>query len=237
MSFQTCMMLFLLWKSLYRIFFIFHRTTLHFYKEQTSCRDRGWGSGNWGSNPRWWSWYGGSLARHKWICLRLERCLTVLSGSPSRIQLLLDWTRWCRRGRGFVCMHFPRSLCSQESWREFTGTGFYYFLLPAVAGQSMVPRYDIPSRQASSGAPRQDWTFCPKTVTSVPWRGNERCVPGHISFVPVSDLLRLYASDSFVWPGFIASWFMMSPTLTSQLHLGLISHVLQDLSCKAFPKR
>ncbi len=30
------------------------------------------------------------------------------------------------------------------------------------------------------------------TVTSVPWRGNERCVPGHISFVPVSDLLRLF---------------------------------------------
>ncbi len=29
------------------------------------------------------------------------------------------------------------------------------------------------------------------TVTSVPWRGNERCVPGHISFVPVGDLLRL----------------------------------------------
>ncbi len=29
------------------------------------------------------------------------------------------------------------------------------------------------------------------TVTSVPWKGNERCVPGHISFVPVSGLLRL----------------------------------------------
>ncbi len=28
-------------------------------------------------------------------------------------------------------------------------------------------------------------------ATSVPWRGNERCVPGHISFMPVSDLLRL----------------------------------------------
>ncbi len=30
------------------------------------------------------------------------------------------------------------------------------------------------------------------TVTSVPWRGNERCIPGHISFLPVSDLLRLF---------------------------------------------
>ncbi len=82
------------------------------------------------STPRWWSWYGGSSARHKWICLHLKRRLAVHSGSPSHIQLLSDWTRWCRRGRGFVCMHFPRSLCSQESWREFAGTGFYYFSLP-----------------------------------------------------------------------------------------------------------
>ncbi len=29
------------------------------------------------------------------------------------------------------------------------------------------------------------------TVTPVRWRGNERCVPGHMSFVPVGDLLRL----------------------------------------------
>ncbi len=68
--------------------------------------------------------------RHEWICLRLERRLTVHSGSPSCIQLLSDWTQWCRRGRGFVCMHFPWSLCSRESWREFARTGFYYFSLP-----------------------------------------------------------------------------------------------------------
>ncbi len=67
---------------------------------------------------------------HKWICLHLERRLIVHSGSPSRIQLLLDWTRWCRHGQGFVCMHFPQSLCYRESWREFAGTGFYYFSLP-----------------------------------------------------------------------------------------------------------
>ncbi len=53
-------------------------------------------------------------------------------------------------------MHFPRLLCSRVSWREFVGTGFYYFLCPAVAGQSMVPRYNIPSRRASSGAPCQE---------------------------------------------------------------------------------
>ncbi len=29
------------------------------------------------------------------------------------------------------------------------------------------------------------------TVTSVPWRGNERCIPCHTSFMPVGNLLRL----------------------------------------------
>ncbi len=54
---------------------------------------------------------------------------TVHSGSPSCIQLLSDWTQWCRHDRGFVCMHFPRLLCSRKSWREFVWTGFCYFSL------------------------------------------------------------------------------------------------------------
>ncbi len=49
--------------------------------------------------------------RHEWICLHLERHLTVHSGTRSHIQLLSDLTRWCRCGRGFVCTHFSRSLC------------------------------------------------------------------------------------------------------------------------------
>ncbi len=60
-----------------------------------------------GSTPWWRSWYGGTSARHKWICLRLKRRLTVHSGFPSRIQLLSDWTQWYRHGRGFVCNAFP----------------------------------------------------------------------------------------------------------------------------------
>ncbi len=40
-------------------------------------------------------------------------------------------------------------------------TGFYCFSLPAVAGQSMVPRYKIPSRRTSSGAPRQEGPSVP----------------------------------------------------------------------------
>ncbi len=93
--------------------------------------------------------------------MRPERRLTVHSGSPSRIQLLLDWTRWCRCGRGLVCIYFPRSLCSRESWKEFAGTGFCYFSLLTVAGQSIVPRYNIPSRRASSGSPRQEGPSVP----------------------------------------------------------------------------
>ncbi len=60
---------------------------------------------------------------------------------------------------------------------------------------------------------------------------NKTRTVSHIALVKTQK-----AGDSFVWAGFIASWFMTSPALTSQLHLGLISHVLQDLSRKAFPK-
>ncbi len=65
----------------------------------------------------------------------------------------------CRRK--MLTTDFPRSLCSRESWREFAGTGFYYFSLPAMAVQSMVPRYNIPSRRAASGAPCQEGTSVP----------------------------------------------------------------------------
>ncbi len=46
------------------------------------------------------------------------------------------------------------------------GPGSTTYHCPAVARQSMVPRYNIPSRRASSGAPRQVWP-------SVPSRGLE----------------------------------------------------------------
>ncbi len=58
-------------------------------------------------------------------------------------------------------MHFPRLLCSRLSWREYASTRFYYFHCPVVAWQSMVPRYNIPSRRASSGAPRQEGPSVP----------------------------------------------------------------------------
>ncbi len=55
-------------------------------------------------------------------------------------------------------MHFPRSLCSGP------GPGSTTSHCPTVAGQSMVLRFNIPSRRASSGAPRQE-------RPSVPSRG------------------------------------------------------------------
>ncbi len=100
-----------------------------------------------------------------WLRLWWERMRNyVLIGQQKGktfVQLLFDWMRWCRCGRGFICMHFPRLLCSLESWREFAGTGFYYFHCPAVAGKGMVPRYNIPSRRASSGAPHQEGPSVP----------------------------------------------------------------------------
>ncbi len=46
---------------------------------------------NGGSTPRWWSWYGGSSARHKWICLHLERRLTVHSGSSNMLYICVKY--------------------------------------------------------------------------------------------------------------------------------------------------
>ncbi len=54
------------------------------------------------------------LARLRLICLRLIRHHTVPSGSLCLIQLRWGWILWYRLGRGFVCMPFPRSLCSRE---------------------------------------------------------------------------------------------------------------------------
>lgn len=41
------------------------------FREQTSCRERGWGPGSGGSTHRWWSTYGEFSGMQKWICLHL----------------------------------------------------------------------------------------------------------------------------------------------------------------------
>ncbi len=51
------------------------------------------------------------------------------NGGSIRRGGVADMEQVLPHGRGFVCMHFPQLLCSWESWREFTGTGFYYFSL------------------------------------------------------------------------------------------------------------
>ncbi|KAL1256604.1 hypothetical protein QQF64_012149 [Cirrhinus molitorella] len=63
--------------------------------------------------------FAGAPMERKWIYLRRRKRHTVRFGSPSRIQPRWGWMPWYRRGRGFVCTHFPRSLCSREFWSEF----------------------------------------------------------------------------------------------------------------------
>ncbi len=127
-------------------------------QEQTSCRDRGWGPGNGGSTPRWWSWCGRSSARHKWICLRLERRLTAHSGSPSRIQLLSDWMRWHRCGRGFICTHFPRSGVLERVRRDRVPL---LLIAPRWPGRVWFPNLSPFSTGLLWSSP-SGGTFCPK---------------------------------------------------------------------------
>ncbi len=79
-------------------------------REQTSCRDSGWGPGNGG---------GGADLQEIWespvrlVCV--SRPHNVPSGSLWLIQLHWGWMPWCR------------SLCSREFWREFAYGGITFF--------------------------------------------------------------------------------------------------------------
>ncbi len=95
-------------------------------REQTSCRDRGWGPGNGCSTMRWWSRFGRSSVEPRWTCLHLERPHIVPSGSLWLIQLKFGWMLWYRCGRGFICTRSPLLLCFREFWRAFAGTRFVY---------------------------------------------------------------------------------------------------------------
>ncbi len=99
----------------------------------------------------WWSWYGygGSSSRHKWICLRLERRLTVHSGFPSRIPAPLGLDAMVQTSPGESLSCSTTSHC------------------PTMARQSMVPRYNIPSRRASSGAPCQEEPSVPSRELNI----------------------------------------------------------------------
>ncbi len=59
---------------------------------------------------------GGGDDMEAWVDLWSGVSLSTLNLAHA-FQLLLrtDWTWWCRRGRGFVCVHFPWSLYSRES--------------------------------------------------------------------------------------------------------------------------
>ncbi len=56
-------------------------------------------------------------------------------------------------------MHLPQRSAPGSPGESSPGSTTSH--CPAVAGQSRLPRYNIPSRQASSGAPRQEGPSVP----------------------------------------------------------------------------
>ncbi len=102
--------------------------------EQTSFRGRGRSPGERMLHPEvvkhiWrefgqaqLSTSGESLARHRW---RNDSAMSPLVISDSSSST--GWMPWYRRGRGFICMPSPQSLCSWEFWRECAGTRSVYF--------------------------------------------------------------------------------------------------------------
>ncbi len=87
----------------------------------------------------------------------------VLRGAPMSTLVLPHASSSSRTGRDGADVAEASSVCispdrsapgspAESSPRPGSTTSH----CPAVAGQSMVPRYNIPSRRASSGAPRQE---------------------------------------------------------------------------------
>ncbi len=62
---------------------------------------------------------------------------------------------------------FSRSLCSREFWREFAGTGFYYFSLPRGGRAEYGSQIYIHSRRASFEAPRQEGPSVPSRQRNI----------------------------------------------------------------------
>ncbi len=87
----------------------------------------------------------------------------VLRGAPMSTLVLPHASSSSRTGRdgadvaeaSSVCISPDRSAPGSPG-ESSPGPGSTTSHCPAVAGQSMVPRYNIPSRRASSGAPRQE---------------------------------------------------------------------------------
>ncbi len=119
--------------------------------------------GNGGSTQRWWSWYGRSLARHKWMFVSRETSHCPLWFSlthPAPLGLDAMTQTWPRLR---LCMHFPDCSAPGSIGECSPGPGPTTSYCPMVAGggQSMVPRSIIPSQRASSGATRQEGPSVP----------------------------------------------------------------------------
>lgn len=139
----------LLWAE-YRLFSLREVYSLgHATWEWTSCRGKGWGTGNGGFSCRRWSPHSRGIAEWKWICSPQRSWPNVPSGSP-----------WYRGDRGFVCTPFLWSLCSWEFWQDW-----FYLLLVALFWPAWVLFSDLVSHLDNTLLDLLfGENFCPKCV-------------------------------------------------------------------------
>ncbi len=141
------------------------------------------------------------------------------TGQPSPMAVRSHSTRNMAASKALISGVALQEVCDAEGWSftrhihqiVFLGPGLYprfssalvlVLLIIFHTGQALVAIFPKRQNWQQNSLERERSV---SAVTSVPWRGNKRCVPGQISFVPIGNLLRLLASDSFVWAGFIAS--------------------------------
>ncbi len=70
------------------------------------------------------------------LSAELETGTALSLPSPDRFSA---WTRWSRRGQGFVCMHFPDCSAPGSPGKSLPGPGSTNSHCPVVAGQSRFP--------------------------------------------------------------------------------------------------
>ncbi len=96
----------------------------------------------------------------KELGLRLNAKKSVLSPLQRTTFLGVEWDTLSPVCLSHVCISPDRS-APESPGDSSPGPGSTTSHCPVVAGQSMVPRYNIPSRRASSGAPRQEGPSVP----------------------------------------------------------------------------
>ncbi len=160
-----------------------------------------------GLRPGEWR-FGGSLASPKWTCLRLKRRLTVHSGFPHTSSSSLTGRNGTDVAEASSVCLSPYRSAPGSTGESSPGPGSTTSHCPRLAGQSTVPRNNIPPRQASSGAPPSGGTFCPKWGARyfTPsqncgngglglWGGPAHRLPSQGNVMPWSGVFTYWCSD------------------------------------------